>query len=834
MNALVRKEIRLILPGWIAAMILAIAPAWFVPRTELELWRKGDSGYWMLSIWLAFGLLFPALASFGQEFTLGTFSDLLAQPVARNRIWRLKLGVLTAAALAALVAALLSFLCRFGGTPVVWLFALSSILLIVVALSGGWWTTLLLRQIVPALLFAVFIPFLLTICAVGLLLGNVANEVGMACLVALLAIYAVAGFVAARKLFWNAQDSPWLGELVSLPRLLLWAPSKAMSAVKHKARPLRAMLRKEFQLQQVTLILAAAMAVLHLVDLAVRKLCVGYISANPATRGIVEVVPLLWLLLPVAAGSVMVAEERKLGTLESQLCAPISRRWQFAFKLAMALGLGLLFGGIAPIALEHWGHLAGVRGGTDQLTVQRNLVSIETVLISASLGISLLAFYASTLSRNTLQALGMTVAISAVFAFFIGLAADPPRLAGRPLWGIPLADWFGVPLAIVTVVALAWSNYGHLHFGARIWRRNVVALLGAWAVTVGADSMIFNRVWEAWMPDEPIHDWHDKFRPLAGRAKVTSNWGRSAVITPDGRLWIGRERSGFVAGSNWIDAAVSLSEYYAVKADGSLWDVSGTPKPFLAESRWRAVVSHSREFVGLKTDGSLWSWGMRSSRQGQTVMAPWQVGTETNWTLISGGYSLPAAAKADGSIWRWGEVPIVNSNNIWTYTWVATPQPWVKLHGRSLAGMSLNWEAIVVLAGDGTLWMNNERAKPAGELARLGVETNWAAACVIESFGVAALKVDGTLWRIRQRYREGHFEQERMSDYPVWAGVGWGGFASSQRYENTALAYSSDGALCQWSMPLDWEWPNPLNDDLLMAPSRLNAVKVADLNLPSN
>jgi hypothetical protein len=41
----------------------------------------------------------------------------------------------------------------------------------------------------------------------------------------------------------------------------------------------------------------------------------------------------LWLGLPFLVGSAAVAEERKLGTLEGQLCLPTTRRTQFAVKL---------------------------------------------------------------------------------------------------------------------------------------------------------------------------------------------------------------------------------------------------------------------------------------------------------------------------------------------------------------------------------------------------------------------------------------------------------------------------------------------------------------------
>ena len=42
--------------------------------------------------------------------------------------------------------------------------------------------------------------------------------------------------------------------------------------------------------------------------------------------------PFLWLLIPWLMGCVAIAEERKLGTMESQLCLPVNRRLQFAVK----------------------------------------------------------------------------------------------------------------------------------------------------------------------------------------------------------------------------------------------------------------------------------------------------------------------------------------------------------------------------------------------------------------------------------------------------------------------------------------------------------------------
>src|SRR5262245_50123864 len=95
MNGLVRKEIRLLLPTFAAAMSLTRS-AWLLPH---DLSAPGPRA--MFSV-LPF-LLCPAMAlmmaldSFGREMVSGTFVNLLTQPISRSRVWRTKVTVLAAA-----------------------------------------------------------------------------------------------------------------------------------------------------------------------------------------------------------------------------------------------------------------------------------------------------------------------------------------------------------------------------------------------------------------------------------------------------------------------------------------------------------------------------------------------------------------------------------------------------------------------------------------------------------------------------------------------------------------------------------------------------------------
>ena len=85
MSPLVKKEIHLLLPARIVALMLAVVA---VPTYEIY----GLTG--LCPLW--FGLTLLALSSFGREFQLGTFSSYLAQPAPRTHLWRIKIGVLFA------------------------------------------------------------------------------------------------------------------------------------------------------------------------------------------------------------------------------------------------------------------------------------------------------------------------------------------------------------------------------------------------------------------------------------------------------------------------------------------------------------------------------------------------------------------------------------------------------------------------------------------------------------------------------------------------------------------------------------------------------------------
>src|ERR1700753_1784561 len=97
MNPLVKKEIRLLFPAWVMAMLLALIQA---------ITRPYD--FYVASL-LFFGLALMSLSSIGRETSLNTFSALLSQPEERLRMWKIKLAVLSVAFATVFAVWLLSF-----------------------------------------------------------------------------------------------------------------------------------------------------------------------------------------------------------------------------------------------------------------------------------------------------------------------------------------------------------------------------------------------------------------------------------------------------------------------------------------------------------------------------------------------------------------------------------------------------------------------------------------------------------------------------------------------------------------------------------------------------
>jgi alpha-tubulin suppressor-like RCC1 family protein len=125
------------------------------------------------------------------------------------------------------------------------------------------------------------------------------------------------------------------------------------------------------------------------------------------------------------------------------------------------------------------------------------------------------------------------------------------------------------------------------------------------------------------------------------------------------------------------------------------------------DTDWKTISTGTIHVIGLKLNNSLWSWGNNQYGQlgdgtsGNIQTIPIQIGTDTNWQIVSAGGYHTLAIKNDGTLWTWGR------NN----------------YGQ---------------LGDGTLI---DKSVP----TQIGTNTNWQSISASTSNSLA-LKTDGTLW----------------------------------------------------------------------------------------
>jgi alpha-tubulin suppressor-like RCC1 family protein len=217
------------------------------------------------------------------------------------------------------------------------------------------------------------------------------------------------------------------------------------------------------------------------------------------------------------------------------------------------------------------------------------------------------------------------------------------------------------------------------------------------------------------------------------------------------------------------------------KTDGTLWSWGNSndygqmginiPQPSQRSSptqipgtTWSKSSCLNRHGMAIKTDGSLWTWGANYRGQlGNNLpdnnmrSAPIQVGTDTTWSKLAGGYNNSAVIKTDGTLWVWGTA--FNGG-------LGLNQQGNTTNGRSSpaqVGTDTTWDngmmffpsVATFIKTDGTLWtwgynlgygslgLNDlaDRSSP----TQVGTDTTWDTVYSGNGAG-AASKTDGTFW----------------------------------------------------------------------------------------
>jgi len=883
MNAFVKKEIRLLLPSFLLAVGSALISIFFYHPEKY--WGAGIEAFLGCVFCPAFAVLL-ALNSFGGEINAQTLSMLLAQPVTRLRIWQTKVSILAAAlAIVGLIWCLVVILpashLQSGFLPdkigdflaMVSLFGL-------VLYSGALWTVLLLRQVAAAFWFTLIVPAILMVIVIGLC-GGCSDEFILGMVTVVLGTYSLAGFFFARWLFLRAQDVQWTGGTIVMPEWWGGSRWKMTGGAFRTWRPRAALWRKELQLHQSQYVIAFVLLLLHLAVLGVRMFY--DVKKSPDLKFLLEAVWGLWMVLPLLVGCAAVAEERKLGIHEGQLCLPASRRTQFMTKLLVVAGLSVLFGALIPLLLEGKRILPSAHYhldiGLNDASLLPTMSAIQTwvwqsfIFLDASMPFLLLAgsalltgilsLYVSTLSRNTLQALAPAVLSILLACFLIMLAAVPWNLYDDFFWRGPLGFLIALPLMVVTLLWLAFGNFKQVRPGWKIFGGNLLLLVCALVLGVITTAATYHRCWEKLTRLEPRHG--AARLSLAETVNLNWNWTGINVRLSDGRVWnaTSTPRSDslnplslalgnfelpsfggkFVAGSNWLSLRPGYQDIVGLKDDGTLW-VSEQPLPvkkllngkykaeelhyrnlvpFDNDVRWTSFINQGVTVLLVKNDGTLWRWGDKNfdSRHkqwpGLRAFTPERLGTESNWAEVfqCNNYT-PCFRKTDGSGWtsrEWNKaktasieiepdfivyaVPGLNRNQI-----------------RSSATISHGLQQMIGIRNDGTfrIWahetLSSDKHSSYYEWTSvdlpIGSGTNWLAVAG-DWQRVVTLKDDGTLWlwdfrrKLDMEWNPNSFDDEIQKTTPVQLGTHSDWVAISGN-DLGVVSLAADGSLWFWPM----------------------------------
>ncbi len=218
----------------------------------------------------------------------------------------------------------------------------------------------------------------------------------------------------------------------------------------------------------------------------------------------------------------------------------------------------------------------------------------------------------------------------------------------------------------------------------------------------------------------------------------------------------------------------------AIKTNGSLWfwgddrfcrsGLSEKPGVRLSPTEaaggtrdWKVVSLGSYHTVALKTNGTLWAWGLNKERQvghgatADTVKAPFQLGTATDWKTVAAGSDWNLAIKNDGTLWGWGD----KASSLLGYNPATTPryEPIA-----TQIGTDRDWKVIAcynyvayALKNDGSLWTwghggqwalgYDTREDEVWAPRRVGGSNDWFSVAVGHHCGMAT-KSDGSLWAV--------------------------------------------------------------------------------------
>lgn len=377
-----RKEFRQLLPWWAITaaglVIFSMAEAWSIEHA----FQARPQQFWLVGL-LTYGsgaVMLGAMA-IGHEYSHHTLPALLLQPVARTQVLLVKAGVLAVllATLAWLAIVTLGFN-MIGGGPRSMVF--------------GW---------LPIACGFCLAPLVTMVCRTTLA-GAVLSAAGTLALFpagsalgvpysATLQLVLGLSVVSAMLSWWTFTRLQVAGgpqTEIDLAARFRRAPRNLDDAVpvSRRRHPLRLLLGKELRLQQPTFAVSACFVLAWLVATAARA---G--ASGPLPDDVLYIAAFLHGgLVPLMAGALASAEERRFGTADWHRLLPMSARMQWAVKAGVAVLSGVALSVALPMLMMRLAPDPGLESAGIPIAVGMALLSLS-------------ALYVSSLSANGVHAL---------------------------------------------------------------------------------------------------------------------------------------------------------------------------------------------------------------------------------------------------------------------------------------------------------------------------------------------------------------------------------------------------------------------------------------------
>lgn len=310
------------------------------------------------------------------------------------------------------------------------------------------------------------------------------------------------------------------------------------------------------------------------------------------------------------------------------------------------------------------------------------------------------------------------------------------------------------------------------------------------------------------------------------------------------------------ADTNWLHVQAGAVHNVAIKADGSMWawgsnevgqvgvasisSVIPLPVQVGTDTDWNMVSSSGYTTMAIKNNGTLWGWGNNSSGQlGNNTFinryAPVQIGTATNWKSVSSSDYHNSAIKTNGTLWTWGS----NSSGQLGNMFFSVP-----FYVPTQIGVETDWkvtsagpENTVALKNDGTLWawgwnadgqLGNGTTTSVAVATPIGTDTDWQ----IVSSGLwimLAIKADGTLWgagnngngQLGNGTQTSVIGLDRVNSDSNWATISTNGYITA--------ATKTDGSLYTWGWNEGQILGNGITDDYVLSPAQVACRPTANI-----